>query len=152
MGLREQLDQDMKTAMREKDAVRLSTVRMIKSAMKYRETEAGAKGPLDDAGIVQVISSEIKKRRDSIAEYEKGGRQDLVDKEKAELAVLQSYLPEQLPEAEVERLVDQAIAEVGAKGPRDMGPVMKTLQPRIQGRADGKMVSEKVKQKLSSLS
>jgi uncharacterized protein YqeY len=152
MGLREQLDQDMKTALREKDAVRLSTVRMIKSAMKYRETEPGATGPLDDAGIVQVVSSEIKKRRDSIAEYEKGGRQDLVDKEKAELAVLQSYLPAQLTEAEVERLVEQAISEAGAKGPKDMGPVMKALQPRIQGRADGKMVSEKVKQKLASLS
>jgi uncharacterized protein YqeY len=151
MGLREQLDQDMKNALREKDAVRLSTVRMIKSAMKYRETEAGAKGPLDEAGILQVITSEIKKRKDSITEYEKGGRQDLVDKEKAELAVLQAYLPQQLSEAEVETLVDQAIAEVGAQGPKDMGPVMKALQPRTQGRADGRMVSDKVKQKLSSL-
>src|SRR5690606_30879940 len=106
----------------------------------------------DDAGIVQVISSEIKKRRDSIAEYEKGGRADLVEKEQAELKVLQSYLPEQLSEAEVERLVDEAIAATGAQGPRDMGPVMKALQPKIQGRADGKMVSEKVKQKLSFLS
>jgi len=151
MGLREQLDQDMKNALREKDAVRLSTVRMIKSAMKYRETEAGAKGPLDEAGILQVITSEIKKRKDSITEYEKGGRQDLVDKEKAELAVLQAYLPQQLSEAEVETLVDQAIAEVGAQGPKDMGPVMKALQPRTQGRAYGRMVSDKVKQKLSSL-
>ena len=113
MGLREQLDADMKTALREKDQVRLSTVRMIKSAMKYKETEAGASGPLDDAGILQVITSEIKKRRDSIAEYEKAGRQELVDKEKAELAVLQSYLPEQLDAAGLEK------AEIGRASCRE---------------------------------
>ncbi len=150
MGLREQLDADMKTALREKDQVKLSTVRMIKSAMKYKETEAGASGPLDDAGILQVVTSEIKKRRDSVSEYEKAGRQDLADKEKAEIAVLQGYLPEQLTAAELEKAVDDAIAEAGAAGPKDMGKVMKVLTPRIQGRADGKVAADLVKQKLAA--
>jgi uncharacterized protein YqeY len=150
MTLRERLDADMKTAMREKDQVKLSTIRMIKSAMKYRETESGAKGPLDDAGIVQVVSSEIKKRRDAIAEYEKAHRADLADKEKAELAVLEAYLPPQLTAAELEALVDEAIAATGAAGPKDMGKVMKALTPKTQGRADGKAVSELVKKKLTT--
>jgi len=150
MRLRERLDADMKTAMREKDAVRLSTIRMIKSAMKYKETEAGATGALDDAGILQVLTSEIKKRRDSIVEYEKAGRDDLVAKEKAELEVLQSYLPEQLGADELARLVDEAIAEAGAQGPKDMGKVMKVLTPRIQGRADTRVAADLVKQKLAT--
>jgi uncharacterized protein YqeY len=150
MTLRERLDADMKTAMREKDQVKLSTIRMIKSAMKYRETESGAKGPLDDAGIVQVVSSEIKKRRDAIAEYEKADRADLADKEKAELVVLEAYLPPQLTAAELESLVDEAIAATGAQGPKDMGKVMKALTPKTQGRADGKAVSELVKKKLTT--
>ena len=150
MGLRERLDADLKAALRDKDAVKLSTIRMIKSAMKYKETEPGAKGPLDDAGILQVLTSEIKKRRDSIAEYEKADRADLVEKEKAELAVLQSYLPEQLTEAELSRAVDEAIAEAGAQGPKDMGKVMKVLTPRIQGRADTKVAADLVKQKLAA--
>lgn len=150
MGLREQLDADLKTALREKDPIRLSTIRMIKSAMKYKETEAGAKGPLDDAGILQVISSEIKKRRDAIAEYEKGGRTDLADKEKAEIAVLEGYLPEPLTEQELAAIVDQAIAESGAQGPKDMGKVMKLVTPRTQGRADGKVVADLVKRKLAT--
>ena len=150
MGLREQLDADMKSALREKDQVKLSTVRMIKSAMKYKETEPGAKGPLDEAGILQVVTSEIKKRRDSISEYEKAGRTDLAEQEKAELAVLEAYLPEQLTAEELEKEVAAAIAEAGAQGPKDMGKVMKILTPRIQGRADGKTAADLVKQKLAS--
>ncbi|HWV39076.1 MAG TPA: GatB/YqeY domain-containing protein [Vulgatibacter sp.] len=149
MSLREQLDADLKTALREKDPVRLSTVRMIKSAMKYRETAPGASGPLDEAGILQVIGSELKKRRDSVAEYEKAGRMDLADKERAEIAVLEGYLPAQLSAEELAKLVDDAIAEVQASGPRDMGKVMKILTPRIQGRADGRAVADLVKQKLA---
>lgn len=149
MTLREQLDADMKTAMREKDTVRLSTVRMIKSAMKYKETEPGASGPLDDAGIVQVVVSEVKKRRDSVAEYEKAGRSDLADKERAEIEILQGYLPAQLEAHELDALVAAAIAEAQASGPKDMGKVMKILTPRIQGRADGKVVADLVKQKLA---
>jgi len=150
MALREQLDADMKTAMREKDQLKLSTIRMIKSAMKYKETEPGAAGPLDDAGILQVLTSEIKKRRDSVAEYEKAARTDLADKERAELAVLQGYLPEQLSPDELEKAVADAIAEAGAQGPKDMGKVMKILTPRIQGRADGKVAADLVKQKLAT--
>ncbi|AKU89957.1 GatB/YqeY domain-containing protein [Vulgatibacter incomptus] len=149
MALRETLDADMKTAMREKDQVRLGTIRMVKSAMKYKETEPGAAGPLDDTGILAVIGSELKKRRDAVAEYEKANRADLADKEKAEIEVLQSYLPAQLSEAELSKLVDEAIAEAGAAGPKDMGKVMKVLTPRIQGRADGKVVADLVKQKLA---
>jgi len=149
MSLREQLDADLKTALREKDQVRLSTVRMIKSAMKYKETEPGASGPLDETGILQVIVSEMKKRRDSVAEYEKAGRTDLADKERAEIAVLQGYLPAQLSADELGKMVDDAIAETQAAGPKDMGKVMKVLTPRIQGRADGKAVADLVKQKLA---
>jgi len=149
MSLREQLDADMKNALRAKDQLRLSTVRLVKSAIKYRETEPGSKGSLDDAGILQVIVSETKKRRDSIAEYEKAGRDDLAAKEKAELEILQTYLPSQLSEAELAKMVDEAIAEAQAGGPKDMGKVMKVLTPRIQGRADGKVAADLVRQKLS---
>jgi len=149
MSLREQLDADLKDALRSKDQVRLSTVRMIKSAMKYKETEPGASGPLDDTGILQVIGSELKKRRDSVTEYEKAGRTDLADKERAEIAVLQGYLPAQLSPEELGKIVDEAIAEAQAAGPKDMGKVMKVLTPRIQGRADGKAVADLVKQKLA---
>ena len=150
MGIREQLDADMKDALRAKEQLKLSTVRMIKSAMKYKETESGASGPLDDAGILQVITSEIKKRRDSVAEYEKANRPELAEKEKAEIAVLQAYLPPQLSEAELAQAVADAIAESGAEGPKDMGKVMKILTPRIQGRADGKVAADLVKQKLAT--
>lgn len=148
MGLREQLDADMKTALKEKDQLKLSTVRMVKSAMKYKETEPGATGPLDDTGILQVLTSEIKKRRDSVAEYEKAGRTDLAEKEQAEIAVLQGYLPAQLTAEELSKVVDEAIAEAGATSPKDMGKVMKVLTPKTQGRADGKVVADLVKQKL----
>jgi uncharacterized protein YqeY len=151
MTLRERLDADMKAAMRDKDAVKLSTVRMIKSAMKYRETEPGAKGPLDEAGIVAVVGSEIKKRRDAIVEFDKAGRQELADKERAELKILEAYLPPQLTPAEIEAAVDEAISATGAKGPKDMGAVMKALLPKTQGRADGKVVSDLVKKKLSAV-
>lgn len=150
MGLREQLDADMKTALRQKEPLKLSTVRMIKSAIQYKETEPGAKGPLDDDAILQVITSEVKKRRDSIAEYEKAGRSDLAAKEQDEIQILQAYLPTPLTEAEVASLVDEAIAEAGATGPKDMGKVMKILTPRTQARADGRIVADLVKLKLSS--
>ncbi|HEY0839637.1 MAG TPA: GatB/YqeY domain-containing protein, partial [Vulgatibacter sp.] len=108
-----------------------------------------ATGPLDDAGIVQVIVSEVKKRRDSVAEYEKAARTDLADKERAEIGILQAYLPAQLEAHELEKLVAEAIAEAQASGPKDMGKVMKVLGPRTQGRADGKVVADLVKQKLA---
>jgi uncharacterized protein YqeY len=147
MALKDQLDADLKSAMRDKDAVRLSVVRMLKSAVKYREIELMK--PLDDAGVLQVISQEIKRHRDSVEQYRAGNRPDLVEKEEAEIAVLQAWLPAQLGEAEVRAMVDEVVARVKATGPKDMGAVMKALLPEVQGRADGKLVSELVKARLS---
>jgi len=147
MALKETLDADLKTAMREKDAPRLSVIRMLKSAIKYREIEVMK--PLDDAGVLQVITSEIKRHKDSVEQYRAGNRTDLVEKEEAEIAILQGWLPTQLTEAEVRAKVDAAVQAVGAKGPKDMGAVMKALLPEVQGKADGKLVSELVKARLA---
>jgi uncharacterized protein YqeY len=149
MTLRERLDADMKDAMRAKDQLRLDVVRAVKSAVKYREVEGDKAVVLDETGILQVLGSEIKKRRDSVEQYRAGGREELARKEEAEIAILQAYLPQQLGAEELARKVDEAIAKVGAKGPKDMGQVMKALLPEVQGRADGKAVSERVKQKLA---
>src|SRR5918911_5022968 len=147
MALKDQLDADLKSAMKDKDALRLSVVRMLKSAIKYREIEVMK--ALDDAGVQAVISSEIKRRRDSVEQYRQGAREDLAAKEEAEIAVLQSYLPAQLSPEELARVVDAVIQRVGAQGPKDMGRVMKELLPEVQGKAEGKAVSELVKQKLA---
>lgn len=147
MPLKEQLDADLKAAMRAKDEVKLSVVRMLKSAIKYREIELMK--PLDDAGVLGVISTEIKRRKDSAEQYRAGNRADLAAKEEAEIAVLQGWLPAQLTEAELRALVDAAIQKSGAQGPKDMGAVMKLLMPETQGKADGKVVSELVKARLS---
>jgi uncharacterized protein YqeY len=133
--------------MRAKDSLRMNTIRGLKSAVKYREIELMK--PLDDAGILGVASTEIKRRRDSVEQYRAGNRPDLADKEEAEILLLQDYLPQQLTAAELEAKVDEVIARVGAKGPKDMGAVMKALLPDVQGRADGKVVSELVKQRLA---
>jgi uncharacterized protein YqeY len=143
MALKEQLDQDLKVAMREKDTLKLSVVRMLKSAVKYREIELMK--PLDDAGVLGVIASEVKRRRDSVEQYKAGSRQDLADKEEAEIKILQAWLPQQLTLEELRARVDAAIAQTSAKGPKDMGAVMKALLPEVQGRAEGKTVSDMVK-------
>jgi uncharacterized protein len=145
--VKETLDLELKNAMREKDALRLSVIRMLKSAIKYREIELLK--PLDEAGVLAVISSEIKRRRDSVEQYRAGNRVDLAEKEEAEIKILQAWLPAQLGEEEVRRLVDAAVEKSGAKGPKDMGAVMKLLMPETQGKADGKVVSELVKARLS---
>jgi uncharacterized protein len=147
MALKEQLDQDLKTAMRDKDTLKLSVVRMLKSAIKYREIELMK--PLDDAGVLAVVASEIKRRRDSVEQYKAGSRQDLADKEDAEIKILQAWLPQQMSEDELRAKVDAAIAQTNAKGPKDMGAVMKALLPEVQGRAEGKTVSDMVKARLS---
>jgi len=149
MTLRERLDADMKDAMRAKDQLRLDVVRAVKSAIKYREVEGDKAVVLDEAAILQVVGSEIKKRRDSVEQYRAGGREELARKEEAEVAILQVYLPAQLSAEELARKVDEAVARTGAKGPKDMGAVMKALLPEVQGKADGKVVSELVKQKLA---
>ena len=147
MPLKEQLEGELKSAMREKDAVKLSVVRMLKSAIKYREIELMK--PLDDAGVIGVISTEIKRRKDSVEQYTAGKRADLAEKEEAEIKVLQGWLPAQLSEEELKKLVEAAVQKSGAQGPKDMGAVMKLLMPDTQGKADGKVVSEMVKARLS---
>jgi uncharacterized protein YqeY len=147
MALKERLDQDLKAAMRERAELKLSTIRMLKSAIKYREIELMK--PLDDAGVQGVIASEIKRRRDSVEQYRAANRADLADKEDAELHILQAYLPQQLTHAELEAKVEEAVKKVGAQGPKDMGAVMKALLPEVQGKAEGKLVSELVKARLA---
>ena len=147
MALKDQLDADLKSAMIAKDAVKLSVVRMLKSAVKYREIELMK--PLDDAGVLQVITSEIKRHKDSVEQYRAGNRQDLVDQEEAEIRILLTWLPAQLSEEALRTLIDAAVTSTGAAGPRDMGKVMKALQPEVTGKADGKLVSELVKARLS---
>jgi uncharacterized protein YqeY len=148
MAIRERLDEDLKAAMRERDSLRMNTIRGLKSAVKYREIELMK--PLDEAGIIGVIGTEVKRRRDSVEQYRAGKREDLATKEEAEIVILQAYLPQQLGAAELEAKVVEVIARVGAQGPKDMGAVMKALLPDVQGRADGKVVSELVKQRLAA--
>ena len=147
MTLKEQLDSAMKEAMKARDDLRLSAVRMIRAMIKNREIEQ--KNELDDQGVIEVISTLAKQRRESIRLYQEGNRQDLVDKEEAELLILLGFLPAQLSVAEITELVARIIAETGAQGSRDMGKVMKALSPLTTGRADGKTVSETVKRLLA---
>lgn len=147
MTLKDQLNDAMKQAMKAQDHLRLSAVRMIRSAVKNREIDA--KRELDDQGIVEVISSLAKQRRESIRLYKEGNRPDLVEKEEAELAILCAFLPEQLSSDQITDLVKRVIAETDAQGPKDMGKVMKILTPLTAGRADGKTVSDIVRQQLS---
>ena len=134
---------DMKDAMRAKDALRLSTLRMLKSAIEYHKI-AKKQEQLTDADVTGVIKKQIKQRQDSIEGFEKGGRADLVEKEKAELVVLKSYLPEELSPAQVEEAVKATIAELGATTKADMGKVMKAVQAKLAGRADNRLVSQLV--------
>ena len=145
--MKEQLDADLKSAMREKDALKTSVIRMLRSAIKYREIELIKQ--LDEAGIQAVIGAEIKKRRDSVEQYRAGAREDLATKEEAEIAFLQAYLPAQLSPEELAKIVDAAIARAGAQGPKDMGKVMKEVLPAVQGKAEGRVVSELVKARLA---
>ena len=147
MALKDELEADLKSAMKGKDQLRVSVIRMLKSAIKYREIELMKS--LDDAGVQTVIGSEVKRRRNAVEQYRQGGREDLASKEEQEIAILQHYQPAQLSEAELARVVDGVIARVGAQGPKDMGKVMKELLPEVQGKAEGKVVSELVKQRLA---
>jgi len=146
MSLRERLTEEMTVAMKGKDDLRLSAIRLVRSAVKNREIDQ--KRELDDQGIAEVIASLAKQRRESIRLFREAGRNDLVEKEEKELAVLLAFLPQQLSREEVAELVLQAITESGARGAGDMGKVMKVLMPRVSGRADGKVVSEVVREKL----
>jgi uncharacterized protein YqeY len=147
MTLKVQLSDAMKQAMRDHDTLRLSAVRMIRSSIQNREIDL--KGELDDQGVRDVISTLVKQRRESIRLYLEGNRPDLVEKEAAELEILIGFLPAQLDEKEISELVAGVIRETGATGIRDMGRVMKALTPVTAGRADGKMVSDIVRNQLS---
>ena len=147
-SLKERIDADLKDAMRSKDELGTSVLRMLKSAVKYKEVEPGGHA-LEDGGVLAVIQTLIKQRRDSVEQFRAGGRTDLADKEEKEIAKLQSYLPAQMSPDELRAEVRAAIAQVGAKSPKDMGAVMKALLPKVQGRAEGKAVSEAVKAELA---
>ena len=147
MQLRERLTTEMKEAMKSRDALRLSTIRGVISTVKNRDIEL--RRELTDAEITDTIVTLCKQRRESIRLFKEAGRQELVDKEEAELALLLGFLPRQLTREELASLVDKAIAETAATSGKDMGKVMKALQPSVSGRADGKMVSEVVKEKLA---
>ena len=147
MTLKQQLDTAMKEAMKARDDLRLSAVRMVRSTIRNREIDL--KRELDDQGVIEVISSLAKQRRESIRLYREGNRSDLVEKEEAELAILLGFLPAQLTGDEIAELVTRVIRETGAQGSKDMGKVMKALAPLTAGRADGKIVSDTVRELLS---
>jgi uncharacterized protein len=150
MSLQKQIDEDLKNAMRAKDAARLSVLRLLKASLKNAAIDkVGADGELNDPDAVAVIRKQVKQRQDSIESFGKGGRADLVEKEKAEIAVLNNYLPQAVSTEELQRMVAETIAEVGATSRAQMGTVMKALQPKIAGRADGKTLSAEVARQLS---
>lgn len=149
MTLREKIISDMTASMKAQDAPRTSTLRMVKAAMQNRQIEKG--GELDDEEMGKLLRSLVKQRRDSVEQYEKGGRQDLADKEKTEIEVIEAYLPQAASREEIEAAVAAAISETGASSMKDMGKVMKTVQAALAGKnADGRMLSEVVKAKLNS--
>ncbi len=149
MTLPQKIDADLKEAMRARESERLGVLRMLKSALKYSAIEkAGAEGELDDAEATQVIRKQVKQRQDSIESFEKGGRPELAEKEKSELAILQQYLPAAMDAEELARLVREAIAKTGATSRAQMGAVMKALGPEVAGRADGKTLSQEVQRQL----
>ena len=149
MTLLEKLKQDLKSAMRAKDELRVSVLRLLLSAINY--AEIAQQKQLDDAGIIGVIAREIKQRRESIEAYEKGNRPDLASKEKQELEILQAYMPAQMGRDEIISLAHKIIAEVGARGPADKGKVMQQLMPQVKGKADGNEVNAIVTELLSKL-
>ena len=140
MTLQEKLAADLTAAMKSGDKSRLSVLRMAKSALKYAEIDKG--NPLDDVGVIEVLSREAKKRRDSVTEFTKAGRQEMADKEEFELGVIQEYLPEQMSQSDIEAVVKQVIEETGAQGPGDKGKLMGKLMPQLKGKADGQLINQ----------
>jgi uncharacterized protein YqeY len=155
LGIKEQIRLDMQKAAKERDSLALSALRMAIAAVKNREIDGVTRkelapgAELADEAVLKVLATMVKQRRESIDLFLKGNRPELAAKEEAEIAVLERYLPKMLPQAEVEALVREAIAEAGGKGPADMGRVMKALMPKVAGRADGKAVSETVRRLLA---
>jgi len=147
MALREQLNEDIKTAMKAREQQKLDALRLLSAAVKQKEVDERI--TLDDAMLVSIVEKEIKKRRESIAQYEKAQRQDLVDREKFEISVIEVYLPKQMSQAEVEAVIAEAVASTGAKSAADMGKVMGAVKPRLAGKADMGKVSAMVKAALT---
>ncbi len=147
MSLKEKLSEDMKAAMRAKESEKLATIRLINAAIKQKEVDDRI--TLDDTAVLSVLEKMIKQRKDSITQFEAGGRQDLADKEKSEITVLAAYMPAQMSDAEVQAEVAAAVAQSGASGPQDMGKVMAVLKPKLAGRADMTAVSGLVKAALA---
>lgn len=149
MDLKEKLDEDLKTALRAKDEVRKSVLRMLRSEL--HNEEIAVRGPIGEDGVLAVISRQARKNRESIFEFRKGGREDLVQKEMAELDILGEYLPTQLNHDDISAIALKTIQEVGAAGPNDKGKVMGTLMPQVKGKADGAMVNSIVVELLETL-
>lgn len=147
-AIKNQITEDMKSAMRAQDKERLATIRLILAAFKQKEVDERIE--LTDENVLAILDKMVKQRRESIAQYQTANRQDLVDKEAAEINVIQSYLPAQLSEAEITALIDEAIRESGASTVRDMGKVMGLVKPKIQGRADVGVVSNQIKDRLAA--
>lgn len=147
MTLNERLNEDMKQAMKDKDKFRLSVIRMIRSSIKNIEIDQ--RKTLDDDEVLDILNREIKQRKDSLQEFDKAGREDLVDPLKAEVAIISEYMPQQLSEDEIKEIVQQTIQQVGASSKADMGKVMSALMPKVKGRADGKLVNQLVQQFLA---
>ena len=148
--LKKRIDDDLKEALKSKDSVALSVLRMLKSEIRYKEIEKGS--DLSDDDVISVLSTAIKKRKDSIQQFEKGGRDDLASKEQGELAVVRKYMPEQLGDDELSQIISQAISEEEASGPSDLGKVMRLVMPKVRGKADGKKVNQMVASQLQSIS
>lgn len=143
MSLKDRLLEDMKTAMKEKNAIKKNSIQMVRSAVLQVEKDNHI--TLDDDGIIEVVAKEVKKRKDSLSAYEQSGRQDLIDDLNSEINVLLEYLPTQLTEAEVEQIVSKAITDTNATSAKDMGKIMQVVMPQIKGRSDGKVVNQIVK-------
>jgi hypothetical protein len=150
MMLKEQIAKDLNEALKARDERKLSALRLLRTEMKKREV-SGQKKELSDAEVMEAVSTLVKQRRESIRLFREGQRQDLVEKEEGELQILLSYLPPPFSQTEIEALIDQAIEETQATGPKDQGRVMKSVMARVAGKAEGKVVSEVVKQKLFKL-
>jgi len=149
-SIKDKITQDMKKALAAKDKVKLSVIRLLKSEIRYKEIEKGSE--LSDDEIISVLSSSVKRHKDSIEQFEKGGRDDLAAQEKAELEIIWEYMPKQLEEDELSKIVDEAIKETDVLSPSGLGKVMKTVMPKVKGRADGKRVNELALSKLKSMS
>lgn len=146
MSLKERLQEDLKSSMKNKDTVRKSVITLVRAAIKQYEVDNRVE--LDDAEIIDIISKQLKQRKDSLVEFEKAGREDLIEETKSEIQVLKEYLPQQLSEEELQKIVIETISEVGATSMKDMGKIMAIIKPKTVGRADGRKINELVRKNL----